>query len=338
MNTNSLVVTGQLPLIPRQMYPLVGSGLVENRLIMTYGQYSSPEEAMAAWRNHYAAERSPFRCLYFMESQRGNERKANVLFRTSFNSRRAKVVGTTDNDPLAARLLIANSRAGCYLTSIRWELYGDRKCEDLLDMGRFDQWDLLKDISADQLAKLAERNITPHGNWDFDKLLWEQTCTICGTKVMVNYHIFSIDSVICASCGNRPFLAPDLHRFLEDTSELRGSEQAMTLHALHWLSGVGATFREVRKDISDSDGQKVRKLAEHSLIWKATDRAKENSVRVLIEKNTELDFGMYQAACAKVRKALCGEETFREEHQIAAQFVLRSTELLRVRQLATSAE
>lgn len=338
MNTSSLTVVGHLPVIPLEMHPLVGSGLIENRLIMSSGQHSSVEEAMVDWRNRHAAERSPFRCVYYMEPQAGSKRKANVLFQTSFNSRRGKVIGTTDNDPLAARLLVANSRAGCYMTSIRWELYGDRKCEDLLDMGRFDQWDLLKDISADQLAKLADKNIAPHGSWDFDRLLWEQTCSICGTKVMVNYHIFSIDSVVCACCGNRPFLAPSLHHMIEHTSGLQGKEQAMTLHALRWLSGVGAAFKEVRRDLSDVDGRTIRQLAERSLIWKATDRSEENTVRALIEKNTELDFGMYRAACAKVRKALCGEEVFREEHQIAAQFVLRSTELLRVRQLATSAE
>jgi hypothetical protein len=321
------------------MHPLVGTGLVENRLIIAHGKFSSPEEAMADWRNHYAAERSPFRCMFYMEPHKGDKRKANVLFRTSFqSSRHVKVVGTTDNDPIAARLLVANSRAGRCMTSIRWELYGDRKCEDLLDMGRFDQWDLLKDISPEQMEQLAARNIVPHGNWDFDKLLWERTCSICGAKVMVNYHIFSIDSVVCAGCGNRPFLAPDLHRMIEGVSELGGSEQAMTLHALHWLSGVGAAFKEVRKDVSDPDGRKVRQLAERSLIWRATDRTTENEVRALIEKNTQLDFGMYQAACARVRKALCGDEVFREEHQIAAQFVLQATELVRVRQLATSIE
>ena len=339
MNTTSLVVGGRLPVIPLQMHPFIGSGLIESRLHVAIRQYSSAEEAMVAWRNQHSSERSPFRCMFYMEPQKDNKRKANVLFRTSFKSTGHKVVGTTDNDPIAARLLIANNRAGRYMTSIRWELYGDRKCEDLLDMGRFDQWDLLKGISPDQLTKLAERNIVPHGDWDFDKLLWRCACAICNAKVMVNYHIFNIDSVICAECGNRPFLAPSLYHMIENMpTVLPGSEQAMTLHTLHWLSSVGAAFKEVRRDIADPDGQRIRQLAERSLIWTATDHTQENQVRALIEKNTELDFGMYQAACAKVRKGLCGEEAFREEHQIAAQFVLRSTELLRVRQLTTSTE
>jgi hypothetical protein len=338
MNTTSLTIAGKLPVIPVTLHPIVGSGLIENRLQMAHGGRGSPEEAMAVWRNEHSSERSPFRCMFYMEPQKGNTKKANVMFRLGFNSVRAKAVGVTDNDPLAARLLIANARANHYMTSIRWELYGDRQCEDLLDMGRFDQWDFLKDVSPGQLAQLAERNIAPRGNWDFDKLLWEQACSICGTKVMVNYHIFNIDSVVCAECGNRPFLAPSLHRMIEDVRDIQGNVQAMTLHALQWLSGVGANFKEVRRDSSDPDGQRIRLLAEHSLIWKATDRGSENEVRALIERNTELDFGMYQGACAKVRKALCGEEVFREEHQIAAQFVLRSTELLRVRQLTTSTE
>ncbi len=335
---NELVVIPPLPQLPVQMHPLVGTGLVKSELEPIYPHCHTAEQAMAYWRSLHSAERAPYRCLFWMQPQGKTGETAIVRFLLDFNGKHQRLVGKTLNDPDAAKILIANWRAGRLCTSVRWELYADRECEDLLDMGRFDQWDLLSGISEEKLQTLAARGVAPAGDWDFDKMLWGKKCSICGKQVSVNFHLYSIDSVVCAECHNRPFLADDLHHYLDeaDRSGDREFSDYAAMHSLHWLASAGAGFDQVRKDLEDVRGARLRRLWNQSTMMKALQPGSENQVRALLESKTSLSFELYQACCAKMEKALSGEEPFSEEHRIAIDFVLRTTELLRVRQLATA--
>lgn len=331
---NQLTSLLPLPQLAIQMYPIVGSGLVTEELIPNNRQYRSPEQAMADWRSLHSAERSPFRCLFWMEA-RGET--ATIHFLTDLCGKRKKLVGKTVNDRNAAKLLIANWRAGCYLTSIRWELYEDPACENLIDMGRFDQWDLLLGIDKSKLESLVGQGIAPKGDWDFDKLFFSQKCGVCNREVLVNYIVFNIDSVVCAECGNRPFLATSVHNMLDMLERIGDSgimERAVT-HAFGWISGANSKFGQVRLNATDLDGVRLRRLWDQTPMAKAMEAENEEKMRLLVEGVTGFNFEMYRSCCEKMHKALTGEERFGEEHQIVIDFVLRTTELLRVRQLAT---
>ncbi len=332
--SSDLVSFGHLPALPITMHPITGAHLVEQRL-MPYFPFASPADGMARWRAEHTAERAPFRAVFWMERKRNG--KAVVRFVPREGAAKHRIVGMTPNDPDAARILIGNARAGCYLTRIRWELYGDRECEELLDMGRFDQWDLLKGIPAEKLGEFSERSMVPTGDWDFDKILWGRTCAICGTNVVVNGYLYNVDSVVCAECGNRPFLAPAMHRHLDAVYALADPECAARMHVniTEWLASVRANFYEVRLDTADTGGRRLEGAWRQSLMARAIDPATARETRALIERHTSVNFDMYRVSCEMVHRALTDAEPFREEHAIAAEFAARASELVRVRLLAS---
>ena len=308
---------------------------------MIRGRYTDAETAMVAFRDEHAPERQPNYRAYFTERTR-DKNKVRLRYLWGREPRRTWVIGVTHNSPEAVRILIGNNLANCWMGSgIRWELYEDRECENLLEMGRIDQWDLLRGITPIQLEALAEKGIRPTGKWNFDGLMWDRKCSLCGTEISLNAYLFNIDSAVCEQCGNRPFLAPSLHQWLDDEERhpvWRERPEEVTLHILGWMSHVGSTFGEVRRDAEDVDGQRIKSLAEKSLIWEATDRNSKDRVRALVETNTSINFEMYSGACALLRQAMMGEVPFKEEHRIAADFVAKATELVLVRQLSTREE
>ena len=161
---------------------------------------------------------------------------------------------------------------------------------------------------------------------------------MCGADIALSYFFFNIDSAVCEKCGNRPFLAPSLHQCLDGLQScnyVRDEVHRLTLHVLHWMSHVHATFGEVRRDAQDECGKRIRSLAENTLIWRATERDSVDSVRALVEQNTSIDFGMYQSMCTMLRRAMIGEVPFKDEHRMAAEFVASATKLIHVRQLST---
>ena len=72
-------------------------------------------------------------------------------------------------DLAAAKTLIGNQIAGAYMTSIRWDLCEDRDGEEPIEIGRFDMWDLLRDVSPDDVDRLVKAGKGPLlDRWDFD--------------------------------------------------------------------------------------------------------------------------------------------------------------------------
>src|SRR3989344_3953395 len=78
------------------------------------------------------------------------------------------LVSQISPDLTAAKILIGNYAAGCALTAVRWELYGDFELHDRLAFGRFDGRDLLGDASEVTLHRCEANGVTPRGSWDFD--------------------------------------------------------------------------------------------------------------------------------------------------------------------------
>lgn len=107
------------------------------------------------------------------------------------------------------------------------------------------------------------------------------------------------------------------------------------MHALGWISGVNSNFGQVRLNATDLDGIRLRRLWGQTPMAKALEAGSEENIRSLVEGMTGFNFAMYRSCSEKIQRAITGEERFGEEHRIAIDFVLRTTELLRVRQLAT---
>src|SRR3989344_4403711 len=287
-----VVATQKLPVIPVLMHPIAGAGIVENRL-MLHGMYPDAETAMGSFRDEHAPERQSHCRAYFTERTR-DKNKVRVRYLWGREPRRTWGIGVTHNSPEAVCILIGNNLANCWMGSgIRWEFYEDCECENLLDMGRIDQWDLLKGTTPTQLEMLAGEGVRPTGKWNFDGLMRDRKCSLCGAEISLNAYLFNIDSAVCEQCGNRPFLAPSLHRMLDHFAELEqypGEMERLTTHALQWMSHSFASFGEVRLNGEDVGGQRIKSFVEKSLIWKATESDTEPQIRKLIEANTSINF------------------------------------------------
>lgn len=158
-------------------------------------------ELFRAFRSTFAVEHLTNRVVFWVE----HTAKGQVIMRQVKNLRRVRkgediVVGMTDNDISAARILIGNYAAGCKLTTARWELYGDFACSELLARGRFDYNDLAGSIPLEDRKDLIQRGIYPRGDWDFDGILLTHRCPLCG-GVFDRTSLLYVSSRPCESCG-----------------------------------------------------------------------------------------------------------------------------------------
>jgi hypothetical protein len=335
---NELMSRLSLPAIPATMHPIAGTGLEIAHLLSRHEGAGTPEQAMAYWRSRHTPDKAPFACMFYMEPLKRNKNLVQIKFLLDRAGRRTQMVGQTLNNPHAAKILIGNWKAGCYMSeSIRWELYGDRTCDDFIGYGRFDQWDLLAGLSAIDFSALAAQGCTPQGNWDFYHCFLTKQCTFCNAEVTVNYYLYNIDSAVCATCGNRPFLAFDLHRYLDAHQD--GSSEQRALHVFRWLGSVNATYAQVRRDIEDGYGKRIRAIWGRTLMGQTLDPSQAKRVKSLFEANgDEVDFAVYQHMARQVDRALNSEIPFSPEVQVALQYLLGITDLLRVKQIATKVD
>ncbi len=329
--SNLILGKGNLPAIPVQMFPVVGNGISEKDLISLSNLPF--EQTLNQFRDELCAERSPFRRCYYIDEKKD---RVSVYYVLNLKSGKKVALGSTIKDLDAIKVLIGNSMSGAYMTSIRWELYEDPDCEDLIDMGRIDQWDLLSDISADKLSRLsADRIIAPRGDWDFDRMMFRRRCQVCGNETSVNSWVFNIDSVVCSECRNRPFLAPHISDQLEFIQEnMQGGEVSdkNLFYLFDWISSVKGNFNE----IGDKENvYLIENILSKTMIGEAIGH-KPGRVRRLVEANSNFGFGMYQNCCAKAIAALRGDEPFSEEHQIALDFVLKTTKMIKSKALSTN--
>lgn len=156
-----------------------------------------------SFRDVFAAERLPERAVFWLDYKDGH-----VIVRHVRNLKRHRksadlMVGKAPNDLDAVRILIGNFAAGCKLTTVKWELYGDFGLSNLLDMGRFDYADLTHSIDAEKASALTAQRIFPAGNWDFDGIMSMHQCLRC-KKVFDKHSILYQPNKPCDSCGHIP--------------------------------------------------------------------------------------------------------------------------------------
>ncbi|MCX6739664.1 MAG: hypothetical protein NTZ49_00365 [Candidatus Parcubacteria bacterium] len=255
-------VQSGLPQIPCWPADLMGYGLALSCL--------PTPEVMASqirrYRDAYSAEHLPFSYMCYFEPAGGKKRTLKFVLNTD-NRRSDRPVLTCLNDDDAIRIALGNLKANHAMSPIRWEIYKDRNLQELVDMGRFDQFDLLGPVDGEKLNWLQLHGIEPKGNWDFDHMVYPMTCRNCGHPVGVNGQVMNIDVAICENCGNRPFLTHSLDEFvselLEQSGELNGRWlSSRQLHVLSWISSSGANFSQVRlsgeKDVPTAELKVVK--------------------------------------------------------------------------------
>lgn len=247
----------RLPKLPVVIGSLDGENLNLSSLRLHPGIASS-EQAIFDFRQTHAPEKLPhFRRYYLQPQIRGGRPTGNHVLRYVWNTKRPKTdvtVGVVHGENLAeARVLIGNQIAGAYMSPIRWDLCEDRDGSEPIDIGRFDVWSLLKDVTEADLENLSRAGVTPDvGRWDFDKIFMDQTCPGCNMKVSVNMYAYNIDSAKCVQCGIRPFLSralvPHLKYYLPGATRLTLDADDGLMHYVEWLGGVDASVSDLHPE------------------------------------------------------------------------------------------
>ncbi len=157
-------------------------------------------ELFANYRKVFGADRLRERAVFWMETcgEHAIVRHVRDLKRAS--KARDAIVGKTLNDRIAARILIGNFVAGCKMTTVRWELYGDFELTALLAKGRFDPRDLLGETTREELAAFALRGVVPIGDWDFDAFIPMHQCPSCRGIASAKFVLY-VPRLRCETCG-----------------------------------------------------------------------------------------------------------------------------------------
>jgi hypothetical protein len=204
------------------------------------------------------------RKVYWVEERWGQTILRQVLDPKRTLKREDKLISMVRSvlDLDVVLLAIAASSVGQILTGVRWEVYRDFACTELLAMGRFDHIDLLGAIEPAKLRALIASgvvtcNLHPD-DWDFDGILLTHRCPKCQRAYGKDILAFLPGWMECQHCGfsgmHQQHVAADVARALlgrltretagilsaaEPTSEtLLVPTYFLDIHAtplLHWL-------------------------------------------------------------------------------------------------------
>jgi RNase P subunit RPR2 len=159
-----------------------------------------------AFREVFSAVSVTERYIFWMEQKNGK-----TIIRLVKNiGRKSKtddtLVGITLDDISAVKIIIGNFASGCRLSTIRWELYADFDLSVLLDMGRFDSFDLFEGLDREKALFLVRQGVSPSGSWDFDAIIEMHQCPNC-RQIFDRTSILYRPLITCESCGKEPSFA-----------------------------------------------------------------------------------------------------------------------------------
>ncbi|NQT50392.1 hypothetical protein HQ571_06890 [Candidatus Kuenenbacteria bacterium] len=110
--------------------------------------------------------------------------------------------GEPDLDVL--KLAIGGANWERILTGVRWEIYSDFACSQLVAMGRFDIIDLMSTDRA-KLERIYRSDIvgvkTSITDWDFDGIFRTHICPICNKAYSQDLLMFIPSWMKCNNCG-----------------------------------------------------------------------------------------------------------------------------------------
>lgn len=311
----------RLPALPIPLPSLIGGNVVEARLIRNNGSRDPVEAVMARFRAEQAAERLPFRRVYYLAPVRVAGRptgRYKIMYAWDLEKPRTDMfVGTIEGDDVAAaQILIGNQMSRARMGWCRWELYEDRGCDNPIEMGRFDAWDLLKGVGEADIRRLADKGLVPdiHGWWRMDGNIWDTTCPRCGKDVWFNAYVFNVDSAICATCGIRPVYSRHIGRYLKDTLDRTMATNAdeTLMRTIAYMGYLGAHTNEIEtKDLPDGH-------TAHSAIQLLASRSRSLGV----ERAMRDELVVAEGAARVLREKLATGGPFTEVEQRMADLLL----------------
>lgn len=168
---------------------------------------SDTEPTIAAkFRTIFQAPWCHSRKIYWINESFGRTRLWEVLKLPRTKKSEDRLIGIFPGGTQleVLRIAIATTNKGRLLTGVRWELYTDFDLTHLLDMGRFDLFDLLG--STENLRELVvsgeaaiDANVRA---WDFDGIFLTHVCPKCRKVWGVDTLVYIPSCFICEHCGH----------------------------------------------------------------------------------------------------------------------------------------
>jgi hypothetical protein len=154
------------------------------------------KKLFSSFRSVFDAKRLCERAIFYVE-QLGRKYIVRHVLNLEKRQRKSddKVVGMTVADLAAAKMLIGNFAAGCALSTVRWEIYDGFDLTNRLEIGRFDNHDLISESVPEQAPR-------PLGDWDFDKIMLMHCCPLC-RKCFDSSSLLYTSEVPCESCDQK---------------------------------------------------------------------------------------------------------------------------------------
>ncbi len=262
--THSLIKVGvTLPTIPLGwVHPLEGRNVVLSDLIK-HNKYDTAESVIARFRTINSPAQQPHFRRYYLKARkqtRGVHRIYSLWYvPNTKNQRDDQFVGKVVGDDIEmAIVMIGNHVSRCKMSSISWMLCEDRDGIDVIENGRYDPWSLLVNIDEHDLSRIASKGIVPNiTDWDFDNMWWIKNCQRCNESFSVLAMAFNIDSAVCSTCGNRPFLSGAIHQYMKTSISVSTTNNGNQLinpkdvfaAAIEWMGGVNASPTEVEPTV-----------------------------------------------------------------------------------------
>ncbi len=323
----------QLPSIAVPLPPLEGDNLDHSSLLIAPGAESA-EQVIAQYRRDHSPERQEWFRRYYLQRRRDSTKiTIRYVWKLEGTTRDDEIVGVIRGEDLAAaKVLIGNQMANRSLSPISWHLCEDRDGEEPIDVGRFDPWSLLSDITPDDLQRLSAHDLIPDvaGYLDCDGMYARRGCPGCKTPVSVNVYAFNLDSAKCAKCGIRPFLSEDIIRSMRRAlPSVTGKVDGMTadstlLHAVEWMAGVGASTDEIHQEDLPSHLTPVSALIallESSNVQHLMDPSLAEGLIESIGSAAEGSEQMIKTTATTLDAAIRSGEPFTPLHQAAARMM-----------------
>jgi hypothetical protein len=159
------------------------------------------------FRRVFSARRCRRRMVFWFDERFGQTRLRQRVLADRASKKDDAIVAVIPGKPNLdiLRFAIAARFAEKLMTGIRWELYSDFACRELVAMGRFDHLDLMADADM-QLVRMqaALGNLTIPSceeDWDFDAILITHRCPTCHRIFGRDNLAFNPSFTACGYCA-----------------------------------------------------------------------------------------------------------------------------------------
>lgn len=293
-------------------------------------------ELYRSFREVFAAKHLRRRVIFWAEERMGKAVVRHVKNVERTQKSEDTLVGMTEKNIEAVKILIGNFVAGYKLSTIRWELYNDFALTDLAVQGRFDHVDLTGSLSAGDERELEDVGVVRTGDWDFDGIVATHICPLC-RKIFDRSSFIYVPYRACETCGRVPTLDQSIdivrkllvgeqygHKFevhfvkkihtlpqsgkaivLDDAEELHNYLDPIPNSVMLWiLKHVGTCTFTDALGWFEATAKELHTLYNRSLFRYVLVREVKENFRSQLENITETDCGIFTNAFVRVAERL----------------------------------